>query len=410
MAITPLQIFQPQSGGLGPLLFGAQQGLGQALQGLMQAGRDQVNNQFQQERDFLAERRNYDAARERQGRYAITDAQNDRNFRQNVFNANRNFGLQERQEERLAANQLFSQDMDERRLALAVNSNARANTEADRISSERLREQEFNRRIAGSGAPETITPTLLFGGQQDPASGSVPIVGGVLDAVPTGSVTDTNALAGQVASETRRAEAAERSFNADVATEARANAARLKSEMDAENRARGGSSGLTPYQSVQLQRGQQRDAATAANREAAAAEKAAKKADEDLYAEASGLLTDADAFAPQSAFVPLPRDKEGKIDPKGVVDPVLEAKARKFDENQYLAETAVATEAKNRSEYIAKGGTKLTDSQKTKRGKFYDLVVKGKELDKATATEYLRAAGGDATKAREAARADGYKF
>lgn len=378
------------------MLQGGMATFGQALQNLMQIGRDQANNQQADQRDFLAERRNQEAIRERQGRYAVSDANNERDFVRNMYTSDRNFGLQQQQEERAAAGQLYSQQLANDRLSLAENADTRMQTEADRIAAERAKAEAFNTQVAGSGAAASPTVQSLFDEQ---ALGGVPIVGSVVNATPDNAPT-TSDLAAQLAAEEQRAVAAEKSFNAPVATEARANAARIKQQIADRPTS---NSKLTPYQLYQTERNARKDDATAA----VAEEKAAVKQEEKVYADAAGLLTDADAFAPQAAFVPVGEN--------GKPEPIAAAKAAKFDDNQFLAESAVAKEAKNKSEYIAKGGTSLTEDQKAKRGKFYDLVSGEKAaaaatLDAATAAQFLQQAAGDRAKARELARAAGYKF
>lgn len=413
MPITPIDLFQPPAG-LSSILSGATQVLGATLNGLMQQGRDQANNLFQQERDFQSEKRAADMAIERRGRYAVTDVENNRNFDQSVAVSNRNFGLQQQQENRLSAGQLFNQGAENTRLGISEDVNNRAQTEADRITAERDKQAAYNASVAGQpgvtpGTDQPITPGNLFG--PSVGAGVADVAAQGILGTPPPAQTSNEELAAAQASEEARANAAEKAFNPKVAQEARANAARYKQQLDDQTLAtkdaaraasvRGGAGGITAYQQTQLDRQKAADEAKTVEQ--------AKKDAEDLQAknqtEASGLLTDTDAFALQSENVPVDKTT-GKPDPKQA------AKAAKFDDNQFLAEKAVAEQAKDRVAYVDKGGADLTKEQKDKRAKFYDLVVPqhSKILDDAATKDFLQKAGNDPAKARALAKAAGYSF
>lgn len=133
MALSPIKMFQSDQSSLAQILQGGNQTITSIMDKAIQIGRDMSNKQLSQERDLLAMRQQETNLMQRRAENTQQDIEDSRRFARGVFESNRNYGLNERQENRASAQQLFSQGIAERGAAVSE-------------GGLRLREQELNMR------------------------------------------------------------------------------------------------------------------------------------------------------------------------------------------------------------------------------------------------------------------------
>lgn len=126
-------MFQSDQSSLAQILQGGNQTITSIMDKAIQIGRDMSNKQLSQERDLLAMRQQETNLMQRRAENTQQDIEDSRRFARGVFESNRNYGLNERQENRASAQQLFSQGIAERGAAVSE-------------GGLRLREQELNMR------------------------------------------------------------------------------------------------------------------------------------------------------------------------------------------------------------------------------------------------------------------------
>jgi len=357
MAIQPIEIFQPPGGGLLGLFGNAQSALTNALNNAVDAGRRLADNQNGAQRDFLAEQRAQIGLEQRRAENAADNAYrqqvfdrgvltSDRDYAQRLYEAGQADTLRERRDAREATfdalrlqNSVDEGSRADRRLAI---DEARAKTVADDLAAE----QQFNRDIMATGdSPDFVGP---------PAPG------------------DANVRA---ADATARAKAALEVHNVPAYQEAIRDKARAEAEPDySKPRTSSSEDRLQEQFDYRKEEDARREAERKATLEAKQAEKDSKAAED----EAADLLADTEAFRPHSADIEYADDGKTPKDPKAA------ALAKARDADRLGAERAAARTAGSRDAFISLGGPNLTKEQKAKRGRFYDLVVKGSAEAAAT--------------------------
>lgn len=336
MAITPTDLFTPQTSIIGRMLEGGTGSLGGILQGVINVGRDLANNAVRSERDFLMEARNNENLLQRRAEQQRANLEADRTFGENVMRDRRDFGFRvseaergrevaDRNYEANRAAQLFSQGMQGARLAQDAEEN-QIRREANQLKRDELAAtREFNQALipdaAATASTSPKTPEQLF------AEAEI------------------------------EADAAKAAKNAEAFRAATVKGAEAKAAINA----RGGDTpaGQRAQEGLEIRR--RAEDRTIRRDEAAQQEREAAK----QLKEAENLLADTGAFKPQ---LPQQAIKDGKY-----VDPAAAEVAKGFDKDRLASERSVATGV-SRTDYIAKGGTDLTDLQKKRRGQFWDIV------------------------------------
>ncbi len=329
MALTPIQVFNTGGSSLASLFAGGTNTLTNALNNVIQIGRDQANRQFQQERDFLGEQRAEINLAQRRAENEARDFRTDRSFDRGLLESDRNFiegrSRYEDQQTRLDASDLFRSERAAVGDAFREREVGIREGETARLAAERDAEAAYNRDLAqGPGLVERGTNFVasLFGG------GSTP--------------QERQALA------VERARAAQAVRDPEARRSAISEAARA----EAEARSAGGTGRITPAEE------------RARNRERRQIETQEIRQDERRM---SLLVNDRKAFPTARA---AGTDTEEKL-----------AMGREYAKNRLESETNFALN-NDRETYIGKGANTeagdepLTPAERAKRGEFWDLVRK----------------------------------
>jgi hypothetical protein len=164
MSLSPIKMFQSDQSSLAQILQGGNQTITSIMDKAIQIGRDMSNKQLSQERDLLAMRQQETNLMQRRAENTQQDIEDSRRFARGVFESNRNYGLNERQENRASAQQLFSQGIAERGAAVSeggLKLRERELTmrgqEAEQRQAEATRNADYfrNKYEAGAGSAET---------------------------------------------------------------------------------------------------------------------------------------------------------------------------------------------------------------------------------------------------------------
>lgn len=385
MALTPISLFQSQGSGIAQFLQGGQNALASALNNVIQVGRDTVNKQFAQERDFLGEQKRVEDLAQRRGEVAQQQANLDRSFARNLFVSDRDFADrnadQARAEERMKAEDLFrrtdaNRTYDLRKSEAESLQKSRNLTiqEAERQAELRRRDEQFREGIldqspTGATRSPELTADYLYG----------PVTA---EATATAGTPEE-----RVASASIRMEAA-KGRDAKAFTEA----AREKAAAEAELRKAGGGN-LTAEQRAQERFRMSKETFTQGqqDRVTKAADKAAKEERSKATAAAQVLVeSDAKAFPPSGSFIPKGLSREEQA--------AAEAEAKATDSNRVAVEIQAALDSPTFEDYLIKSvasaeqqdGTwkqlsreeklarakALGDDVVRKRRKLYDLAKK----------------------------------
>lgn len=167
MALTPISLFQSQGNGIAQFLQGGQNALASALNNVIQVGRDTVNKQFAQERDFLSEQKRVEDLAQRRGEFSQQQSNWDRTFARNLFVSDRDFADrnedQVRDEKRMDAQDLFKKTDADRTYDLRKSeaeslqeSRDLTIKEAERQAEERQKQEQFEKDILAS--PGVLPP------------------------------------------------------------------------------------------------------------------------------------------------------------------------------------------------------------------------------------------------------------
>jgi hypothetical protein len=348
MALTPISLFQSQGSGIAQFLQGGQNALASALNNVIQVGRDTVNKQFAQERDFLGERQRVEALAQRRGENLQQQANLDRSFARSMFESDRQFADtnadQARQEARMNAVDLFNQRESNRNFDLRK-------SEADRIAEERRRQEEFNRGLLSqppAGAPgdrPELSADYLFGpvaGTPAPAPRT-----GVMGEAPEAGMATAPSLEARIADAQTRMQAAKNIGDAKAYTEAQGNLTAAQAEL---RQAGGGVAAPTTREeraAITFQQGQEDRQRRIQKDEAAEAEKAAKTERGKATSQAQILVeANADAFPPAGAAIPEGLSKEEQE--------AAMAQAKATDANRVAVELQAALDSPTFEDYLAK--------------------------------------------------------
>lgn len=331
MAISSIELFKPETSVVGRMLAGGTSVFADALQNVMNVGRDMVNNQSRQEQDFQQAQRNEEAMAMRRADKLRSMFESDRAFEESTLRDRRDFGFREGQAE--AAENRYETDLDFRKdqaertatyrdkelgyrdkafdLQKEDNELARDKFDLDKAEIERTR--QFNEDILapeyGPKLPTQNTPEVLFADAEMDAKAALELKNG------------------PAYEEARRRMAAAKAAGGSTGTDSRA---------------------------------QERLEIAKRNEQRQVEEAEAKK----IEADAKALVDDRTAFAPQTQFV-TPEDIT-----KGT--PAARA-ADAWDKDRFGSERATATSF-SKDEYVSKGGPGLSPKQKAKRAEFWDLT------------------------------------
>lgn len=410
MALTPISLFQSQGNGIAQFLQGGQNALASALNNVIQVGRDTVNKQFAQERDFLGEQKRVEDLAQRRGEVAQQQANIDRSFARNLFVSDRDFADrnadQARAEERMKAEDLFRRTDANRTYDLRKAESESLQKSRDLQLQEAERQAELRRKDEQFREGILSQPT-------DGATRSPELTADYLYGPVTAEATAT-ATAGtpeeRIAEATIRMEAA-KGRDAKAFTEA----AREKAAAEAELRKAGGGN-LTVEQRAQarfgmaattFQQGQQ-------DRVTKAADKAAKEERARATAAAQVLVeSDAKAFPPSGSFIPEGLSREARA--------AAEAEAKATDSNRVAVEIQAALDSPTFEDYLIKSvasaeqkdgtWTQLSREEKLARAKALgdDVVRKRRKLYDLAKKTGLGADGTPSTPSAAASEIDRLK-
>lgn len=334
MAITPTDLFSPQQSIVGRMLAGGSAVFADAIQSAVRSAAGLADNQVRQERDFLMERQNEEKMLQRRAENAQQQINADRLFNFNAARDARDFGFREDQAEAMDADRdrAFNQSVKssdaaakarEAELGLSRERLGLAKDEFELKKDDLAREREFNESIVaptyGPKLPgQEPTPEELF------------------------AVADA------------KQQAAENTRNGPAFMEATREKAEAKRKMEAE----GKTDKPLSATELRMQRAEERRLQTDA-------EKALEK-------EAKELVADTDAFAPQTQFVPIDPATQ-KYEAKAY------DKAQAWDKDRFTSEK-LAAQGVTKEEFVKKGqptdpnAPKLTDLQRKRRERFWELV------------------------------------
>jgi hypothetical protein len=319
MALSPIQMFaNPSSQGLLGILSGSQNALTLGLQSAIQIGRDLSNKAVQQERDFARERRSLDMLDQRRAENALSQQNRDREFGRLTANDIFSQEMQRDQFSQGVARDEFSRDMQEDRFRLDRTQEDRMAKESQFRMDETKRTEEFNQGL--------LTPNDIFGPQLPD------------DPFVTREEADMRIAAGT------------RAKNPEAVREA----VRAKAQAEAEIARRRAAEGEGPDATKPLSPAEMRNQA--------------KYEQSVLDREASELIADTEAFAPQSQFL------ETAADGKSYKDPKAASAAALFDKDRLASERSVATSV-SRDEYVKRGGG-ISEEKRKRRARFWDIVNK----------------------------------
>jgi hypothetical protein len=119
MALSPIALFQSNDNSLAQILAGGNQTVSGIMDRAIQIGRDISNKQLSQEKDLSAMRIQQQAFDQRRAETAQQDYEDTRRFARGAFEADRNYGLQERQEARAGVRDLFNMQTEQQRIGIA---------------------------------------------------------------------------------------------------------------------------------------------------------------------------------------------------------------------------------------------------------------------------------------------------
>lgn len=203
MALSPIKMFQSDQSSLAQILQGGNQTITSIMDKAIQIGRDMSNKQLSQERDLLAMRQQETNLMQRRAENTQQDIEDSRRFARGVFESNRNYGLNERQENRASAQQLFSQGIAERGAAVSEG-NLKLNEqeltmrgqEAEQRQAEATRNADYfrNKYASGTVPAETaaVAPALgssAVGPVTDRALGDPATLLGIPSTTPAAATT-----------------------------------------------------------------------------------------------------------------------------------------------------------------------------------------------------------------------------
>ncbi len=113
MPISYVEMFQPQQmDAVGQILAGGTNALSGAINNSVQLGRDMVNLRASQEKEYLAERGRNEEMSQRRAEFLTNQRNTDRQFYENVFNANREFDYKEKTGNRSFLYDIYKNDQD----------------------------------------------------------------------------------------------------------------------------------------------------------------------------------------------------------------------------------------------------------------------------------------------------------
>jgi hypothetical protein len=166
MALSPIQLFRSNENSLAQILQGGSQTVSGIMDQAIQLGRDISNKQLSQEKDLSAMRVQQQAFDQRRGETAQQDYEDTRQFARNAFVTDRNYGLQERQEERAGIKDLFNMRSEQERIGLAKEglglSQSKFQYEKDEDTRQRSEVASDRERIENLLAPRESPKTLTF--------------------------------------------------------------------------------------------------------------------------------------------------------------------------------------------------------------------------------------------------------
>lgn len=349
MALTPISLFQSQGNGIAQFLQGGQSALASALNNVIQVGRDTVNKQFAQERDFLSEQKRVEDLAQRRGENLQQQSNFDRTFARNLFVTDREFADrnddQARAEKRMDAQDLFRQTDADRNYDLRKSeaeslqeSRDLAIKEAERQAEERRKQEQFDKDIlarpTGPGLPgapvqeRSLTANFLY--------------------APTDARSMETAAPGtpeeRLAEADIRMKAAE-GKDADAYTKA----ARDKAAAEAEIKRAGGGD-ITDAEARSQERflmAKRAEERTLAKEAQSKSEKAAEQERKLATAQIEGILTDPKAFPFAQSFVP----EEGLSKEEQAI---AKSTAESRDSNRALIEVQAALDSPTFDDYLIK--------------------------------------------------------
>ena len=312
MALTPISLFQSQGNGIAQFLQGGQNALASALNNVIQVGRDTANKQFAQERDFLSEQKRVEDLAQRRGENLQQQSNFDRTFARNLFTTDREFADrnadQARQEERMSANDLFSQTDVDRKFEIQKSeaeslqkSRDMQIQEAERGIEQRKLDEEFFRAAAESPGvlppnPEEtpVRPSDIFR-TRPPA----------MEPPATAATQAPRSPEENLADASFRVEAARRSRDVEGYRKAIQEEAAAKAQLREAGGSVGGVTESERQRNIRFQQSQEDRVSSAAEAQQTKVEKAADQERKQANAEITALVrADPKGFPPAQSFLP----------------------------------------------------------------------------------------------------------
>ena len=377
MALSPIQIFQQQQNPLAQILAGGNETITGIFDKAIQIGRDMSNKQLQQEQDMMAMRNAETNMAQRRAENLQQNNEDAIKFARGAFESDRKFGVDQTQQafqnERVTAQDLFSNQQDTERMGLANQANDRANADqkmqVDAVAAEK-----------GRLAAERARVNSLFPGQTDPTVTQAPPTN-IVGAVDVGGMTSQNSM-------TRDQPSAATVLNPQTRGLPLAGALEIQLTQSAtpEQKAQ---AAVVIANSKRNAQGQGNDGPTQAQQNANITfqQKQVERADEERNEKADSILVDNTVF-------PLHATDTSTMTDKGKVKEI-ETRDAHWNANQRAQEFSAALDYASPEDYAgsmdaqlkAQGKPALTTQQKKKRMEMWHLA-----RDKPTATTEAPAA------------------
>ena len=154
MALSPIKLFQSNESSLTQILQGGNQTISGIMDKAIQIGRDVSNKQLSQERDLISMRNQQTALQQRRAENLQQDMEDTRRFARGAFESDRRADLNERQEERVGAGQLFNQGIAERGAAVKEADLGIRQAEAANEAAQRKANTDYLNAEYGAGGAE----------------------------------------------------------------------------------------------------------------------------------------------------------------------------------------------------------------------------------------------------------------